>query len=179
MFKNIILGLCFILFSGNFAYSQKLTNEEQKLYNLLMEYRRSHNLPAIPLSKSLTFVAQTHVKDLQNNQPDKGSCNMHSWSNNGNWSACCYTSDHAKASCMWNKPKELTSYTGNGFEIAYSMSNGARAYEAINGWKTSSGHNQVMINKGIWKTSTWKAVGIGVYGNYAVVWFGDLTDNSQ
>lgn len=47
-----------------------------------MEYRKVYESPSIPLSKSLTFVAQTYVKDLETNQPDKKkSCNMHSCSN--------------------------------------------------------------------------------------------------
>ena len=33
----------------------------------------------------------------------------------------CYTADHANASGMWDKPREITgnAYGGNGFEIAY------------------------------------------------------------
>jgi hypothetical protein len=179
MSKNILFYLCVCLFVSNFTFGQELSTEEQKLYHLIMEYRKENNLSEIPLSKSLTFVAQTHVNDLQNNQPEKGNCNMHSWSNKGDWSACCYTSDHAQAKCMWNKPKELTSYTGNGFEIASWRSTGISALNALIGWKKSPGHNEVILNKSIWKNSTWKAVGIGIYGNYAVVWFGDVVDNNK
>jgi hypothetical protein len=34
----------------------------------------------------------------------------------------------------------------------------------------------MMINRDIWKKLTWNACGIGVYGNYAVVWFGREKD---
>lgn len=150
--------------------------EEMKLYNLLNEYRKSKGLHAIPLSKSLTFVAQTHANDLAVNKPTTGRCNMHSWSNKGDWSACCYTSDHAKAQCMWDKPRELTDYTGNGFEISFGGSYEVSAADAMRGWKGSSGHNSVMINKGIWKSWGWNAVGVGMKDGYAVIWFGKPKD---
>ncbi|MCH2193236.1 CAP domain-containing protein [Kordia sp.] len=176
--KNSMLALivCFITFGVS---AQKLTQEEQKLYDLLMEYRKENNLPPIPLSKSLTFVAQTHVKDLHNNNPNKGkTCNMHSWSDKGNWTACCYTRDHKKAACMWNKPRELTSYQGHGFEIAYGSTSKrymVNAEDTLEGWKKSSAHNKVILNIGKWKNS-WNAIGVGMYKNYAVVWFGKVKD---
>lgn len=160
------------------AISQTLTKEEKKLYDLIMEYRKEKKLSVIPLSKSLTFVAKAHVKDLENNKPYHDKCNLHSWSNKGNWSSCCYTKDNSEAKCMWNKPRELTSYNGNGFEIALWQSDGAKALDAINSWKKSNGHNSVMINLGIWKNTTWKAIGIGIYGQYAVVWFGKESDTN-
>lgn len=176
MAKSILTAFILNLLALS-SFSQSLTEEEEKLYTLLMEYRQELDLPSIPLSKSLTYVAQTHVKDLQNNTPDQGECNMHSWSDKGEWTPCCYTPDHKQASCMWDKPRELTSYTGNGFEISHWSSGRATALGSLNGWKGSSGHNAVMINQGIWSSSTWNAVGIGIYGNYAVVWFGKNVDS--
>ena len=157
------------------GFGQNLSNEETELYNIIMQYRYSKGLSKIPLSKSLTFVAQTHVKDLVNNKPDVGNCNMHSWSNKGNWTPCCYTDDHARAKCMWDKPSELTSYKGNGYEISFGSSGSVTALEALNGWKSSSGHNAVIINQGIWNRS-WQAIGIGIYKGFAVVWFGNERD---
>ncbi len=156
----------------------QLSQEEQKLYDLLTEYRATYNLPAIPISPALTKVAQAHVRDLQDNQPHGENCNMHSWSGVGKWTPCCYTSDHKQAQCMWDKPREMTNYAGNGYEIAYGGSAGATASDAIAGWKSSSGHNSVMINKGVWAKRPWNAVGIGIYGGYAVVWFGEEADNT-
>jgi len=52
---------------------------------------------------------------------------------------------------MWDKPKKLKSYTGNGFEITAWKSGGVNAQSALNGWKQSSGHNQVIVNAGMWK----------------------------
>lgn len=161
-------------------FGQSLSTEEANLYDILMEYRASRGLPKIELSKSLTFVAQTHVRDLFDNDPHDGSfgsgCNGHSWSNKGNWSPCCYTKDHARAECMWSKPSELTSYRGHGYEIGHWASGPTTAEEALAGWKKSHPHNQVIINQGIWHDSHWKAIGIGIYKNYAVVWFGEEKD---
>lgn len=175
--KILLIALFFIVYSKSF--SQILSSEEKKLYELLMEYRKEKGLPNINLSKSLTFVAQTHVKDLQTNRLFNSTCNMHSWSNNGTWTPCCYTDDNAKASCMWDKPRELTSYQGNGYEISYGLYGASvTANDAFEGWKKSSGHNSVVTNQGIWSDTNWKAIGIGISKGYAVVWFGNEYDSN-
>ncbi|MBX9850383.1 MAG: CAP domain-containing protein [Cytophagaceae bacterium] len=155
-----------------------VSEEELKLYNLITEYRKQKKLPKIPLSKSLTFVAQTHSKDLMENKPT-GECNMHSWSNKGKWTSCCYTPDHKQSQCMWNKPSELTSYKSTGFEISYYYSKDVKAEGALESWKQSKGHNPVIINSGIWKDYKWNAIGIGIYKNYATVWFGTEVDKEE
>lgn len=167
----------FILLTSIISYTQELTVEERKLYNIIMEYRRENGLPIIPLSVSLTFVAQTHVKDLVNNKPDLGNCNAHSWSSNGSWTPCCYTSDHAQAKHMWSKPRELTTYKGNGYEIACGSNEccsnfNMTAEYALSSWKKSPQHNAVIINQGIWN-SQWNAIGIGLYKGFSVIWFGN------
>src|SRR5688572_16243476 len=97
--KQTFIAFIIIVLTG-FTFIQKnvseealLSEEEQKLYNLIMEYRKSKNLPAIPLSAKLTKVAQTHARDLMDNYKFdlKNKCNPHSWSKKGKWSACCYT----------------------------------------------------------------------------------------
>ena len=154
-----------------------LNAEELMLYKLIMEYRKEKNLESIPLSAKLTLVAQVHAKDLSENfKPFDKPCNMHSWSKNGKWEACCYTDDHKKATCMWSKPQEIAGYESNGYEIATYHSAGVTALDAISGWKNSPGHNRVMINDAMWKQVTWNAIGIGIYKEYGVVWFGELKD---
>jgi uncharacterized protein YkwD len=155
-----------------------ITEEEKKLYDLLMAYRKEKKLLAIPLSSKLTLVAQTHAKDLAMNYEMSQVCNPHSWSTKGQWSSCCYTSDHKQAQCMWDKPREIAGYTGAGYEIAYYSSKGATAAEGLEGWQNSPSHNPVMINEGIWEKATWKAIGIGFYKEYGVVWFGELEDQT-
>lgn len=156
-----------------FAYEP--TDIEIELYNEVMKYRKSYNLPEIPLSKNLTFVAKTHVRDLAENNPVNERCNLHSWSDKGNWQACCYTSDHANAKCLWNKPSELTTYNHPGYEIAASFSIKYTAKQILEIWKNSVPHNEVIINKGVWDFQ-WNAIGIGIYENYAVIWFGKEED---
>jgi uncharacterized protein YkwD len=158
-----------------------LSEEEQKLYNLIMQYRKTKKLKSIPISTALTRVAQAHVRDLSENydNSDGNPCNPHSWSDKGKWSPCCYTGDHKQAKCMWDKPKEISSYESSGFEIAYWSSAGASAEEGLAGWKKSQGHNPVIVNLGTWKDTEWKAIGVGIYKEYAVVWFGEREDDEK
>ena len=158
-----------------------LSAEEKKLYDLIMQYRKTKKLRPILFSEKLSRVAQAHVRDLDANfdYENRGDCNPHSWSDKGKWTPCCYTADHAKASCMWSKPQEIAQYTGEGYEIAYFSSGGATAFEGLEGWKKSPGHNPLLINSGTWKKMEWKAIGVGVYGKYGVVWFGVMEDKSK
>lgn len=170
------LRLCLMIFCMKVSVAQNLSNEEQDLYDIIMAYREIHQLPSIPLSEALTIVAKTHVKDLMVNHPNQGICNLHSWSDKGNWSPCCYTSDHSKVKCVVNKPRELTSYNSNGYEIAFWSSSTVNASGALNAWKKSKGHNAVIINRDNWHNYNWKAIGIAISGNYAVVWFGSALE---
>lgn len=158
-----------------------LNKEEQKLYELMMDYRKSKGLPSIPLSAKLSLVAQTHARDLMANYKFdvNNKCNPHSWSKKGKWSACCYTNDHKQAKCMWEKPKEIAAYEGYGYEIAYYSSRGATAEEGLAGWKLSPGHNPLIINDGMWSKVEWKGVGVGFFGEYGIVWFGEVADTTD
>ncbi len=158
-----------------------LSAEEKKLYDIIMAYRKSKKLKPIPYSAKLSNVAQTHVRDLSENYDyeNRGDCNPHSWSDKGTWSSCCYTADHSKAACMWDKPKEIAGYDGAGYEIAYFSSGGATASEGLEGWKKSAGHNPLLINSGTWSKLEWKSIGVGIYGQYGVVWFGEGEDKSK
>jgi len=179
---RIVAGLVIASIVIAFSFTATVVNaspsaEETRLYKLVNEYRAENGLSAIQFSSSLTYVAQTHVRDLQN-YPPSGNCNTHSWSSNGTWSSCCYTPDHAQAQCMWDKPRELTSYPGNGYENAHGGSGGyqATATSALEGWKRSSAHNAVILNQGTWHKRPWKALGVGIYKGYAVLWFGEESD---
>lgn len=158
-----------------------LSVEEQKLYEIIMDYREEKELSKIPFSAKLTKVAQMHAEDLSKHYKfdPKNKCNPHSWSKNGDWSPCCYTNDHKQAQCMWDKPREIAGYDGDGYEIAYYHSDAATAEPALKGWQKSSGHNPLLVNSGIWKEIEWKGIGVGIYQNYAVVWFGRVDDESD
>lgn len=158
-----------------------LSSEEKKLYDIMMAYRKSKGLPPIRLSGRLTQVAQAHAHDLADNYKfdPKNKCNPHSWSSKGKWSSCCYTSDHKKAQCMWDKPKEIAGYDSPGYEIAYYSSAGASAKEGLEGWKKSPSHNPLIVNEGMWSKVNWKAIGIGFYKEYGIVWFGEQEDAGE
>lgn len=147
-----------------------------ELADAVNQYRVEQGLASIPVSNALTRVAEAHVRDLETNDPTGGQCNLHSWSAAGEWSACCYTEDHAQAQCMWDKPGELTSYPGYGYEIAYVDSGGATPDGALNGWIGSSGHHDVILSRGPWADRPWHAMGAAIQGQYAVVWFGEEAD---
>ena len=158
-----------------------LNPEERKLYDLMMDYRKAKGLPPIAISAKLTRVAQAHARDLADNYDfdPTNRCNPHSWSKKGQWSPCCYTSDHKQAKCMWDKPAEIAGYSGPGYEIAYYSSAGANAIEGLEGWKKSPSHNPLIVNEGMWNKVTWKGVGIGIYKQYGIVWFGELADQGE
>ena len=157
-----------------------VSEKEAKLYYIINAYRESQGLQKLSFSKSLTIVARTHVSDSNTYTPEnqrdsrgmKG--NLHSWSNHGSWTPVVYTSDHEYAANMWSKPRELTSYTGNGYEISSWNSDNITPEDALDLWKNSSGHNAVMTTQGNW--SDLKTMGVAIDGKYAHVWFGSAAD---
>lgn len=146
-------------------------DDDFELVQVINDYRVSRGLPAIPVSDAMMTVAVAHAQDLAAAYDTfAAGCNLHSWSDDGPWTGCCYTSDHAQAECMWNKPRELTDYPGNGYEISAAGYDSAQA--ALAGWQSSSGHHNVIINADIWEDITWQAIGGADVGGYQVVWFG-------
>lgn len=157
------------------------TQDEIELYHLITKYRTQHGLPLICLSQSLTYVAQVHAKDVYMyfDEIPQG-CNPHSWSSHGTWRRCDYYPDHRNAEGMWSKPRELTPYIGNGYEIIHYFvppkSGICTPQGALDGWKHSSPHNACILNQGIWRSLRWNAIGIGIYKGVACVWFGQDSD---
>jgi len=151
----------------------------ENLTDAINHYRMENGLSEIPVSQSLTIVAETHVEDLYFNHPDTGLCNTHSWSDKGNWTAGCYIGDIEHAEIMWGKPMELTSYTGYGYEItAFSTNNNLTVEQVLKKWQDSDEHNDIILNRGKWNGIEWKAIGSAIFKNYAVVWFGKEVDNN-
>ncbi|NMM49627.1 CAP domain-containing protein [Marinigracilibium pacificum] len=155
-----------------------ITSEEALLLEILNDYRISKKLHSVKLSSKLTLVAKTHARDLMENYSFDETCNPHSWSDKGNWTSCCYTSDHKQSNCMWNKPKEIAEYYAHGYEIIFYHSGKATAEDALKGWKNSTAHNEVVTNTSIWKQIKWESIGVAIDGNWAVVWFGPAPDQS-
>jgi len=172
--KYFVIILIASLFWG--CNEEPIEPTDQSLYGLINHYRQEQDLSSVPYSVSLSIVAETHIDDLIQHYTINDDCNLHSWSENGNWSACCYTSDHEQAECMWSKPGELTSYEGAGYEIVAYKSSGITAKKALELWKKSEGHNSVISNLGKWAEIEWKAMGTAIRDDYAVVWFGEEKD---
>ena len=149
--------------------------EEVKLFLLINEHRRTHNVPPLPLSRSLSYVARVHAMDLTQYRPDFGECNLHSWSSNGTWTACCYATDKDRIKCMTEKPRQLTNYKFKAWEMAYEAGEPARAVDALDLWVAIGVTNDYLLNTGKW-IKPWKALGIAIYGEYAIVWFGEGDD---
>jgi uncharacterized protein YkwD len=156
--------------SSNHCQGDGIEPEEAKLYQLVNTYRQERGLPALPLSRSLSLVANRHVRDAIN-QPS--GQNPHSWSN------CNYNPNVVSTlACMWQAPQRLaTGYPGRGFENLAAMPDGSSisAQAALKVWQASPEHNAVILNQGIWQRP-WQAVGVGMYQGYAVLWFGDQPD---
>ncbi|MCX6249090.1 MAG: SPOR domain-containing protein [Bacteroidetes bacterium] len=149
---------------------------EYKLYNMINDYRQRYDLPPVPLSKSLCFVAATHAKDLFIHHPDQGPCKQYSWSDQGFWKPFCYPRDENKKNSVWDKPKELTTYKGKGYEITYWENSEVVIDSIMTLWKSMDYFNAFLMNTGKWQGRKWNAIGIGIYENYACAWFGELSD---
>lgn len=166
------------------APGECLSEEEADLARMINELRRSNGLAPLPVSRSLTQVAQWHVIDLEENSPRKGPdgqgslSSLHSWSSKGMWKPVSYKGDRLSVQGMRNKPREITSnlFTGSGYEIAYRHSAGATPSRALAGWMRSPGHNAVVLEKGSWARAGWTSMGVGMYGEHAVAWFGNRPD---
>ncbi len=153
-----------------------LNAHEVHLYRLINEYRLAAGLEIIPLSKSLSYVAHVHVRDLYQYRPDLQSCNLHSWSDKGAWTPCCYSKDPNRTNCMWNKPRELTGYMGNGQELILWENMQATPLSAFDQWRNFDLTNDMLLSRGRWIQKEWKAMGVALYEGYASVWFGEVAD---
>ena len=153
-----------------------LDEQELRLANLINNFRLQNDLPAIPLSKSLSFVAKTHAYDLQLNKQDTSICNAHSWSNKGKWKACCYNNYINSSNCMWDKPKELTAYTFRGYEIVFSEEGIVLVDSVFRLIKTSPEASSLLLGIDSHSDKKWLALGVGVSENYISIWLGQRND---
>lgn len=183
--RHIILILFLFLSTPVFAQVPAntgvcLNEQEYALTVLVNNYRVANGLQPVPVSYWVSTVGQWHVWDLMVNNPVGGACNIHSWSNAmpALWQGMCYTSDHAQAAQMWGKPRQISAntFTGNGYENAAVSGGEIDAQTALWLWQNSSAHNDVILNRGVWANVHFGAMGVGIYHNYAVLWFGDSTD---
>lgn len=157
--------------------------ESVQLCQLVNAYRQQKGLPAVPLSVALMTVAADHVGDMvAHPEAATGTCNLHSWSTGSSvWQGCCFTADFAAAQCMWDKPKQITASWGPNAYTAYGYEDAAAGTSdpatALSLWKSDPPHDDVILNNGIWaQKAPWPAMGCGMAGGYASLWFGDAAD---
>lgn len=153
-----------------------LSEEEMKLTELINSFRKQNKLPEISVSISLSYVAKTHVYDLQNHKPDTSICSTLSWSNKGKWTDCCFNNYVLKYECMWEKPKELTSYQYRGYELSYYEEGIIYVDSVFNLWKKTPAVVDMLLGRNIHSDKKWLAFGVGISDNYVSVWFGQRAD---
>ncbi len=154
-----------------------INTDELRLFDLINHYRTERGLPVLELSKSLSFVAQTHLRDLYINQPyDNKNCNMHSWSDQGSWTAFCFPKDQTRRKSVWDKPKELTSYPGQAFELVYWTNEQVIPEEAMEQWRGIPASAALLLNTGKYSKNNWKVAGVSIYKGFASVWIGEARD---
>ena len=180
-----VLIAALLAMSGSAHAVGCLSPEESQLVTLVNAYRVSNGLSALPASRWLSTTGQWHVWDRINN-PNAvgGACNAHSWSNNPpigvTWQGMCYTADHAQAVQMWGKPGQISGgqWVGHGFENSADSWQQQTAQSALIQWQNSPAHNAVILQQGSWGSITFLGLGVGIAGNFAVLWFGDGPDPS-
>lgn len=156
-----------------------LDDQELKLVELINRFRVENKQPAIGLSRSLSFVAKTHVNDLQMHKQDTSICNAHSWSDKGNWKSCCFNNYVNSNDCMWDKPKELTPYPYRGYEMVFSEEGIVDVDSVFRLWRTTEEAADMLLTRNMHSDKKWLALGVGVSENYVSLWFGQRSDPTE
>jgi hypothetical protein len=180
MSRKTFVFLTILLFSGACAFCQApdicLTKEEYRLYSIINDYRTKQGLAIVPISRSLCYVAKVHARDLFFNRPDTSFCSLNSWSDKGQWTACCHSRYTPNPACIVNKPTELTKYPGEGHELCYWDSEELQPDTVFNFWLSIEPARELLLNQKKWSYFKWNAMGIGLYKGYASVWVGEAPD---
>jgi len=176
-FSNIHFAtFCFVVVIL-FAVPVFSVSEQQRMIDLVNQYRISKGKSAVNTSYWLTATAMLHTIDRRDNgYPDAYGCSSgHSWSGKSSLftGPCCYSG--ANWQCMGLKPGEISKnrYSGIGYENWVQAGSVEAALEA---WKASVAHNEVMLNLNGWSGSTWKSMGAGVCGGFYGIWFSETAD---
>jgi hypothetical protein len=164
--------------SGNDTVKTGITEDETILFNMINDMRRQNKLTSIPLSLNLCKVAQTHIADLIKWKPQEKGCSLHSWSGSGKWTSCCNTKEVFGIQCMKSKPREITGYLGDGYELIYWGEDNATPAEAADLWKQVGASSDMILSQAKWSGYQWQAIGVGIKSGYAVLWLGDAEDKN-
>jgi uncharacterized protein YkwD len=169
----MVLLLAFLAPGCHEPVEPVLETQQSSLLDVLNAHRQALGLPTLARTAALDEVAEAHLYDLQGMRPEE-PCSLHSWSAAGPWSPCCYLRNQSDTSCMLEKPKEISGYSGVGYEIAveYFGTEPLSAEKALQLWLDSPAHRSVIENTDMWEGKQWQGVGTALSENYAVIWFG-------
>lgn len=187
IYKILVFSIFCSIFPFNEIYSSKnnkikdicISKKEYRLYTLINAFRIENDLPEISLSGSLSLLAKLHINDLIENHPDTSICNLHSWSDKGDWKACCYNKYIFEPSCMYDKAKELTNYKAKAYEMVFWESPEAHPDSVIQIWINTFTSADIILSRNKWENFMWKSIGIAVKDEYAIVWFGEIKDMEE
>lgn len=153
-----------------------LSLDEKNLYNAINTLLTEYDQKTVKLSASLSYVAKLHVNDLLVNKPDTSVCNLSSWSDKGDWTPCCHNPYVPQQDCMWDKPKELTSYPYRGYELVAYFEDDFNVDSVINLWSSSKSVLDMLLTRGNFSEKKWVCMGAGINERYVSVWFGQRPD---
>lgn len=180
--KLLTATLLFLAMPFSMTAQKKLPKDfcidknEMSLFDMINLLRVDYGKGRLQLSASLSYVAELHVNDLQNNNPDTSICNLSSWSDKGDWAPCCYTKYLHNPNCMWDKPKELTPYTYRGYEMVTFFEDDFTVDSIIDLWSDSKKVLDMLLTRGDHAKKKWICAGIGISENYVSLWFGQGKD---
>jgi hypothetical protein len=150
--------------------------QEKALFDRVNNLREDYGKNRVEYSASLSFVAKKHVLDLLENSPDTSVCNLSSWSDKGNWTPCCFNHYVPDQDCMWEKPKELTSYPYRGYELVSYFEDTLSVDSVINLWSDAREVLDMILTDGNYSKKKWICMGVGMNAHYVSVWFGQRSD---
>lgn len=184
--KRYIKSIIFLLFIlqapvsfaqiGDIPKDFCISQKEYKLYQLINNYRAKLALDAVPLSRSLCYVAKIHAADLSAHYPIGEDCNMYSWSDKGEWKPFCYPADQNRRNDIKDKAKEISGYSGKAWEITYWDNVEVDLEEVVSFWTSIPYTGAILSNTDKFADLGWKSLGVGIQDGYILVWLGAKED---
>jgi hypothetical protein len=155
-----------------------ISEDENRLFESINLFIVENGGKSLSLSKSLSYVARTHINDLSQNRPDTSVCNLSSWSDKGNWTACCYNPYILDPDCMWDKPKQITEFRYRGYELALYFEEEFNSDTVMLMLYSSKFALDMLLTKGEYSSKKWDCMGVGINNNYSSIWFAQRPDNA-
>lgn len=166
--EEIAEPVCPIVLSKSFELIRAVNN-----------YRLTHGLQAINISRSMMSTGCAHLRDIASKPAllKEPSCGIHSWS------SCCYPADHSNPTCMHRKALQVTTalnwnpYNVASYELAYEWTGGEfNAIRAMDMFVGNPAHKEFLLQENSWTSFKWRSIGAAVGEHAAFIWFGTLAD---